>query len=142
MKKYFLLFSLLFIIIFQFIIISPALAYCTCTCTDGSTHEAKDDNDCENICLNKSSGTNTQITQKGNCIPIKTVSKTDSVKIYDPLNLNNDPNKLYARVIQGLLGFVGVAALTIFVYAGFMFLFSSGNAEQTKKAKDTMRYAA
>jgi hypothetical protein len=40
------------------------------------------------------------------------------------------------------LAFVGVAALVTFIYAGFMFLTSSGNPEQVKKAKDTMLYAA
>jgi len=59
----------------------------------------------------------------------------------DPLNLKGDPSELWARLIGALLAFVGVGALVTFVYAGFMFLTSSGNPEQVKKAKDTMIYA-
>lgn len=65
-----------------------------------------------------------------------------AITIPDPLNIYSaDPTELYARIIKGLLGFVGITALLAFVYAGFLFLTSTGNPEQVKKAKDTMIYA-
>ncbi len=67
---------------------------------------------------------------------------TGQIVLKDPLNLpKGDPTALWARLIGALLAFVGVGALVTFVYAGFMFLTSSGNPEQVKKAKDTMIYA-
>jgi hypothetical protein len=63
------------------------------------------------------------------------------IKLIDPLNINGQQEELYARVIKGLLGLVGIASLIAFIIAGFMFLTSAGNPEQIKKAKDTMVYA-
>lgn len=73
--------------------------------------------------------------------PNLTTDSGGGVVLKDPLNLQGDPQVFWARIIGGLLGFVGVGALITFVYAGFMFLTSSGNPEQVKKAKDTMVYA-
>ena len=68
------------------------------------------------------------------------------VILHDPMNLGNHTNyedlgNLWGRIIQALLILVGTASLVVFVYAGFLFLTSSGNSETTKKARDTIIYA-
>ena len=67
--------------------------------------------------------------------------KSNQVTLQDPLGLKGDIQKLWANIITALLGFVGVASLVSFVYAGFMFLVSTGSPERVKKAKDIMLYA-
>ena len=65
-----------------------------------------------------------------------------TVTIEDPLDLGpGGPMTLYARLIQALLGFVGISSLVTFIYAGFLFIFSGGSADKTLKAKQTMLYA-
>ena len=49
--------------------------------------------------------------------------------------------ELYGRVIRAFLAFVGIASLVTFVFAGAFFVFSGGNAERVKKARDAMVYA-
>ncbi len=69
-----------------------------------------------------------------------------SVSLDNPLNPNkpNEPiagEELWGRLIRGLLGFLGIASLVAFIFAGFNFLTAAGNPEQVKKAKDIMLYA-
>ena len=68
----------------------------------------------------------------------------DGITIKNPLSASGNPvppEELYARLISGLLAFVGVASLIAFVFSGFTFLTSAGNPEKVKKAKDVMIYA-
>lgn len=151
MKKIFPV-PVLFLIIFSysFIFVAPtAKAECECYCwLAGSTTQdrkignATDQNSCATLCTNDTSGT---YGGRSRC-PDIIKSNTDNgssgqVTLKDPLNLTNGPADFWARIIGGLLAFVGVAALVTFVYAGFLFLTSSGNPEQVKKAKDAMIYA-
>src|SRR3989344_3381408 len=46
------------------------------------------------------------------------------------------------KIVRVLLGLVGIIALVIIVYAGFLWMTSAGNAEQIDKAKRTLRNAA
>lgn len=63
-------------------------------------------------------------------------------RVQDPLGIGSGgPTELYARIIRAFLGFIGVAALVTFVFAGFGFIFSGGNPEKVKKTKDMMVYA-
>ena len=48
---------------------------------------------------------------------------------------------LYGRLIKGMLGFLGVAALIFFIIGGFKILTSQGNAEKLKSGKDTFIWA-
>ena len=125
----------------------PALANCNCTCGDGSKQQALSSSECGTACIDhngtvagapceaitggRSSGSGSQ--------------PGDPVTIKNPLDKDGggqvQPDELYARLISGLLAFVGVASLIAFVYAGFIFLTSAGSAEKVKKAKDTMVYA-
>ena len=44
-----------------------------------------------------------------------------------------------AKIIQYVLGTLGLILLVIFIYAGFLYMTAGGNPEQTKKAKTWMR---
>jgi len=136
MKKHLFIFSILLIFFLQFFVAPIALADCECICEDNTkTAPVLDRTYCLKLC-----GSALFDTVNGVCKTITANPDSTSISLKDPLNLSS-PEDLYVRVINGLLGFVGVAALVIFIYAGFIFLFSAGNAEKTKKAKDTMLYA-
>jgi cbb3-type cytochrome oxidase subunit 3 len=53
----------------------------------------------------------------------------------------NDLRRTVAGVISGLLGFLGVGALCLIIYGGFMWTTSLGNREKVDKAKKTILYA-
>ena len=48
---------------------------------------------------------------------------------------------LTAKIIKIVLGLVGVVALILFIYAGFMWMTAQGKSDQIKKARDTMVWA-
>jgi hypothetical protein len=43
-----------------------------------------------------------------------------------------------ARIVQVILGFLGVIFLVLVLYAGFLWMTAAGNEEKIKKAKDIM----
>lgn len=49
---------------------------------------------------------------------------------------------IIATILQVMLGFVGAAALLMFVWGGFHMIFSGGNEEKIKKGRDTLVWAA
>jgi len=164
-KKYIAIFIILISLVSIFGIKQVVLGYCSCTCQDGTTPKhtpstsnpeghALNPTDCkDNLCNSigitgstaqycptlqnypPSNNTNNSSNSNGN---------NERITIKNPLNPDGGsllPQDLYGRLISALLAFVGVGALVAFVYAGFMFLISSGNQERVKKAKDTMLYA-
>ncbi|MFH1078573.1 MAG: hypothetical protein V1745_04840 [Patescibacteria group bacterium] len=48
---------------------------------------------------------------------------------------------IIGRIINVVLGFVGVILLVILIYAGFMYMTAGGDAEKVKKARDTIKNA-
>jgi hypothetical protein len=48
---------------------------------------------------------------------------------------------LWVRILQLMLGGVGLFAVMMFIYGGFTMLTSGGNPEKVKKAKDTLAWA-
>ena len=60
-----------------------------------------------------------------------------AIKILDPLNAKS-PTEVFARVIQGFLGIVGVFALLNFVLAGVGLITSRGNPEKVQKHKENL----
>ena len=144
MKKIFLLIPLI-IILFSLTIAPMALAECNCYCSNvPSPTPVANEAACVKHC-------NDNIPLKSmdphkRCPVIETNKASNNncegtVCITDPLHINGDPQELYVRIVNALLGFVGIASLVTFVYAGFLFLISSGNPERVKKAKDAMLYA-
>jgi len=45
------------------------------------------------------------------------------------------------QVMQLVLGGIGIIALVMFIYGGLVMLFSGGNPDRVKKAKDTLMWA-
>ena len=140
-----------FLFIVSFIITSPivsAQTVCYCYCNTGQdNYKYTSTVNTESECY----GDNQAVcgSASGYCGPKPTTTTTGNnnsggVSIRDPLGLGasaDNIEKVIARIVTTLLGLVGVASLVAFVYAGFIFIFSAGNAERVKKAKETMLYA-
>lgn len=127
-------------------------AACDCACTNGSTKNAvADENACDLFCagVNQGQPQGSPTVTRQSCNPTGGGAGTNynstpgrQVTIEDPLDLGSGGlGTLYARLIAALLGFVGIASLVTFVYAGFIFVFSGGSAEKIMKAKNTMLFA-
>lgn len=52
-----------------------------------------------------------------------------------------EPEVIIGRVIQTLLGFVGLIAFILVIYAGFLWMTAGGSEEKVKKAKEILRNA-
>ncbi|MFA6573302.1 MAG: hypothetical protein WCT13_03960 [Patescibacteria group bacterium] len=48
---------------------------------------------------------------------------------------------LWVRILQLMLGGVGLFGVMMFIYGGFLMLTSAGNPDRVKKAKDTLVWA-
>jgi hypothetical protein len=79
--------------------------------------------------------------------PLAVLAQTDSpaaggtTVLPNPLGEAVTPAELAARVINILLGVVGIAALIIFIYGGVQYMFSGGNSQKVQSAKNTIVYA-
>jgi hypothetical protein len=60
----------------------------------------------------------------------------DTILLDDP-----DPRVVAARIVQIALGFLGILALALIVYAGYIWMTSAGNAERIEKAKNILKNA-
>jgi len=56
----------------------------------------------------------------------------------NPLAGVTTPEQFIGRIIQGVLGLVGVVTLVMFLWGGFIWLFSFGEPERVKKGLNTM----
>ncbi len=80
-------------------------------------------------------------------VPLVALAQTDgpidsgTTLLPNPLGNAVTPAELAARVINILLGVVGVAALVVFIYGGVQYMFSGGNSQKVQSAKDTIVYA-
>jgi hypothetical protein len=59
----------------------------------------------------------------------------------NPLGNAVTPAELAKRIINILLGIVGIVALVIFIYGGAQYMFSGGNSQKVESAKNTIVYA-
>jgi hypothetical protein len=64
-----------------------------------------------------------------------------AVELTNPLGVN-DPKLLVLRILRYSLGFLGILALVMIIYGGFLMLTSGGNADIIKKAKGTIIWAS
>ena len=55
---------------------------------------------------------------------------------------SSDPRTVFGRIINIALGFLGVIALLIILYAGFLWMTSGGDEEKIRRAKKTLIRAA
>ena len=51
-----------------------------------------------------------------------------------------DAGEVASAVIQVALGFIGIVAVCVVIYGGFLFLMSSGDAGKVKKGQDAIKY--
>ena len=56
-----------------------------------------------------------------------------------PILEKTDLETLIFRIVQYLLGFLGVAAILIIVYGGYLWMTAAGNEEKIKKGKSILR---
>lgn len=62
-----------------------------------------------------------------------------AIRFPDPLNVT-DPFEVFARVIKGLLGIVGVWAFLNFTLAGIGILTSRGDSQKLEKNKENLKW--
>ena len=63
------------------------------------------------------------------------------VTLPNPIQINY-PRQLIGRIISAVLGLVGSIALVIFMWGGFQWMTSAGNAEKVTKGKNAILWAA
>ena len=51
---------------------------------------------------------------------------------------DTDPRVMIARIVQIILGFLGIIAVGLIIYGGFLWMTSNGNEEQISRAKKTL----
>lgn len=75
-------------------------------------------------------------------LPLSVFAADDgTVELTNPLGVN-DPKVLVYRILKYSLGFLGILALVMIIYGGFLMLTSGGNADMVKKAKSTIIWAS
>ena len=52
-----------------------------------------------------------------------------------------DPRVVATKIIRIALGFLGIIAVCIVLYGGFMWMTAGGNSEKVKKGRDTLIWA-
>ncbi|HTK60002.1 MAG TPA: pilin [Candidatus Baltobacteraceae bacterium] len=63
-----------------------------------------------------------------------------TVVLTNPLGTANVPT-LIGNILKAAIGIVGALALLIFVYGGFLWLTSAGEAGKVEKGKEAMKWA-
>ncbi len=63
-----------------------------------------------------------------------------AVALQNPIGATT-PEDLIANIIRVILGFTGSIALLLFVYGGFLWMTSTGNAEKITKGKNIFIWA-
>ena len=64
-----------------------------------------------------------------------------TVTLQNPLNVSSVP-ALIANILRAFIGIVGALALLVFIYGGFLWLTSRGDAGKVQGGKDAMKWAA
>jgi len=65
----------------------------------------------------------------------------DTVPLPNPLEGHDDIPILVGKIIQYVLGILGILALVMFIYGGLTWMTSGGATEKIKKGKDTLVWA-
>lgn len=53
----------------------------------------------------------------------------------------DEPGVFIAKVVNYVMGFVGVILIVVIIYGGFLYMTSRGNEKQTESAKNVLTYA-
>lgn len=59
----------------------------------------------------------------------------------NPFGSTQSPAEVVVNIINFSLGIIGILALVMFIYGGFVILTAHGNADQFKKGTHTLMYA-
>ncbi len=73
--------------------------------------------------------------------PLTAFADGGNVELSNPLG-ENDVRVILVRILRYSLGLIGIVALIMIIYGGFLMLTSGGNADTIKKAKSTIVWAA
>lgn len=73
--------------------------------------------------------------------PAATTGAGDAISLPNPI-VCNDATCVVSQVIRYILGTIAIIATLMFVWGGVMMLTSGGNADQVKRAKETLVWAA
>ena len=68
------------------------------------------------------------------------IDTSRTVVLKNPLNTSSFP-ELVANILKTAVGVVGAIALLIFVYGGFLWLTSGGEAGKVEQGKEAMKWA-
>lgn len=69
-----------------------------------------------------------------------TTTSQTTVSLENPLKSDN-PLEIVGYIIRTMLGVLGAAALLMFVYGGFLWMFSGGSEEKVKKGRQIFVWA-
>lgn len=78
---------------------------------------------------------------EANQIVEKESGSSGPTNLTNPLSVNSVP-ELIGKVINGILGVVGSLALLMFIYGGFTWMLSGGNASSVERGKNILMWAA
>jgi hypothetical protein len=68
---------------------------------------------------------------------------SEGVDILTPSGLTQtDPRQIVAKVIKGFLGLLGILAISLIVYGGYLWITSQGDPTQVEKARNLLKNAA
>lgn len=81
------------------------------------------------------------LTVVGFCLPLLAQATTTSYTLPNPFGSIDSPAEILVNVIEFALGLVGLLALVMFIYGGFVILTAHGNADQFKKGTHALLYA-
>lgn len=79
-------------------------------------------------------------TLVGLLAPLLTQAAT-TYTLPNPFGPTQSPAEVVVNIINFALGLVGILALVMFIYGGFVILTAHGNADQFKKGTHTLLYA-
>lgn len=68
------------------------------------------------------------------------VALADEVVLENPITPENPP-ELFMGILNYVLGFLGVLAVAMIVYGGFIYMTSAGNEERVKSGRAILTYA-
>lgn len=74
-------------------------------------------------------------------LPVVARADVPEPYLQNPITCDN-ATCLLTQIIRFFLGFVAVVSTVMFIYGGYVFLTSGGNAEAVKKGKDTLFWAS
>lgn len=80
-------------------------------------------------------------TLTGSLLPLAAQAATTTYTLPNPFGSQTSLTDIVINIINFAVGLIGLIALVMFIYGGFVILTAHGNAEQMKKGTHTLVYA-